>query len=93
MQAFVVRKDPDARKDYEFDWRQWLNGDTLVSVQFILNDGASVTVDAQSFTAEGVVLVWLTSGAEGATDYITCRITTAQNRVEDWTMQVNVRTQ
>lgn len=93
MLAFVVTKDPNARKDYEFDWRRWLNGDTLTAVQLILSDGAAIAVDGSSFTAEGIVLVWLTGGVDQTTDFLTCRITTALGRNDDWTMQINVRSQ
>lgn len=93
MLAFVVTKDPHARKQYEFDWREWLNGDTLLSVQFILSAGATISTDGSSFTAEGIVLVWVINGTDLTTDYLTCRITSLQGSVEDWTMQVNVREQ
>lgn len=93
MLAFVVTKDPSARKDYEFDWRAWLNGDLLLNVQYILSSGATIATDGSSFTAEGVALVWLINGTNLTTDFVTCRITSQQGRTEDWTMQVDVREQ
>lgn len=91
--AFVFQKDPNARKDYEIDCRAWLNGDTLTAVQFLWQTGATVQVDSSSFSPEGIVTVWLVGGTDQTTDYMTFRPTTALGRSDDWTIQINVRSQ
>jgi hypothetical protein len=85
----VIRKDPDATLDYAFDWTAWLAlnpGDSIASVQFLVD--SSLTVENQAFDAK-TATVWLSGGtkpASGANKLrVTCRITTTNSppRIDD----------
>jgi hypothetical protein len=90
-------KDPDARLDYAFDWKNppegkdagWLeDGETIVSYQFTVAAG-DVEVDTDS-EADGVVTVWLTGGTVGSAQ-VTCHIVTSLGREDDRTMKITVK--
>ncbi len=71
----VVEKDPDAVLPYQFDWAEWLNGDTIAAheamVSPIEQDG--VVVDSSSHT-DTTVTVWLSGGVRGKSYTVTCRV-------------------
>lgn len=80
-------KDPAARKDYEFDWADWLRGDTIVDHLVTADEGLTVADSSQTATA---VTVWLSGGVLGQTAAVTCHIKTAAGRELDGTIVVTV---
>lgn len=84
-------KDPDAIKDYHFDWRRELReGDSIAS--YTVTASAGVTVDSHSQLA-GVVTVWLSGGTVDTSATVTCRVVTAQGRRDDKTMLFQIRSE
>lgn len=82
-------KDPDAIKDYYFDWRSWLEpSDSITS--YTITASAGITVQSHSHLA-GVVTVWLSGGAVDTSATVTCRVVTAQGRRDDKTMYFQIR--
>jgi hypothetical protein len=77
------RKDPQAVKDYEFNWSDWLGGDTIASHTVTASTG--LTVDSSSATST-TVTVWVSGGVVGATYAVTCHIVTTAGREDDRTM-------
>lgn len=80
----VKLHDPTAEKDYTLDWTDWLNGDTLATVDWLIEP---ITVPpltsfspANSPTA---ATVWVRGGLLGTLYYLTCRVTTPSGRHED----------
>ena len=73
-------KDPDAIKDYHFDWRQWLAGDSIDSYTLTASPGLTVN----SHSAVG-------GGTDGTTATVQCRIITAAGRREDDLMHFSIR--
>jgi len=70
-------KDPDDRLDYFWDWTEWLNGDTIVSVEFVIPEG--LTKESQSFD-DSTVTLWLSGGVLGESYVVPCTIETVGNR-------------
>lgn len=81
-------KDPDATLDYIWDYSTWLpNNDTLVTVSFIASPG--ITINSQSNTSTNAT-AWISGGSSGQVYSVTCRITTAQGRIDDRTVTIRV---
>lgn len=85
------RKDPDAKKDYHFDWTDWLVGSDTIA-DFETFPSAELTVEDES-EAGGIVTVWVSGGTEGAIHAVTCRITTAEGRIDDKTMYFEMKSE
>lgn len=83
------RQDPQARKDYEFDWRRWLAGDTIAAHTVTAAAGLTVTSSA-SATA---VTVWASGGVVGVAYTVTCHIETAAGRVDERTATIVISEQ
>ena len=81
-------KDPDAVKDYHFDWRAWLAGDTIDSYTLIPSPGLTISSHSQ---AGGVITLWVSGGTDGTTATVQCRIVTAAGRRDDDVIYFNVR--
>lgn len=81
-------KDPNAVKDYEFDWSAWLDGDTIATSTWTVASG--LTKDSDSHT-DTVAKVWLSGGTAGTSYTITNRITTVAGRTDDRTRNILVR--
>lgn len=84
------RRDPDSVLDYRWDWTKWLDGDTITSHDVTPPDG--ITLDSTEATAS-TVTAWLSGGTTGQRYELVCRITTAQGRTDERTMQIDVRDQ
>lgn len=81
-------KDPDATVDYERDWSLWMAaGDTIVTSTWIVPTGLTKTDESNTTTT---ATVWLSGGAVGETYRVTNRIVTAQNRIDDRSLQIVV---
>ena len=85
-------KDPDAVKDYRWDWTKWLaDGEaiTTATVSVPTVDGAPVR---DSTAHDGsTVTVWLSGGTPSMTSHsIGCHIITDQGRQDDRTIYVKI---
>jgi hypothetical protein len=81
-------KDPNSTIDFEIDWNQWLNGDTVsVSTWEV---PAAFTIQSEGVTSN-VTRAFLTGGTAGSDYTITNRITTPGGRIEDRSVLVQVR--
>lgn len=80
--------DPDATLDWTFDWTAWLaDGDTITS-HHLIPDGITISQHAHTATT---VTTWLSDPTPGKTwASVTCRITTAQGRTDDRTLQLRI---
>lgn len=83
----VIPKDPNATLDYAFNWSAYLAEitDTIVGATFIVDP--SLTITQQGFD-DTTATVWLSGGTAPAQPAVnelrvTCRITTAEGRVDD----------
>lgn len=85
----TIKKDPNSRLDYPFDWSEWLAeiNDTIASVTWVID--ASLTQYSSSFTAV-TATIFVTGGTVSTTVPITCRITTVGGRIEDRTIYLKI---
>ena len=77
------RIDPDAVKDYEFEWSGFLGADTIASYTLTAAGAVEIVNDSRTDTA---VTVWVRDVEDGATGTVTCHIVTAAGREDDRTM-------
>lgn len=81
-------KDPHAVLDYALDWGDWLQpGDGIIS-HVIEVDGVTLNSDARD---GAIVTAWVSGGQDRSTGRIAVRITTAQGRVDERTIEVTIR--
>lgn len=81
-------KDPDAIKDYYFDWREWLDDGDSVDSYTVTATGVTV---ASHSNDSGLIAVWLSGGTVGTSASVTCRIVTTGGRTDDKTMLFQIR--
>lgn len=81
-------KDPDATLDYEVDWTDWLNGDTITASAFTVPTG--ITLATQLHT-DSKAVVWLSGGTVGSKYDVVNRITTAGGRTDDRTIRIVIQ--
>lgn len=82
-------KDPDAVLDYQTDWTGWLvDDDTIATSVWLVPSG--LTKDSDSHT-DTKATVWLSGGSNGTQVAVVNRITTAQGRTEDRTLNFIIR--
>ena len=82
--GLTISIDPDAVKDYLFDWTDWLGTDTIAS--YVLTPAAGMTLPTESNTATGVT-AWVTFTT---TADLKCHIVTAAGREDDRTVTFEV---
>ena len=82
---FVAEKDPAATLDYQFNWAEWLAGDTLSASTWTAEDG--LTVEDDDFT-NVLSTVWLSGGALDLAYAVTNRIVTAGGRTDERTLSI-----
>lgn len=80
-------KDPDAVLDYQIDWEDWLDSDTISTSEWTVESGITRDSDANTATT---TTIWLSGGTAGETYSLTNRIVTTGGRTEDRTMTVYV---
>ncbi len=85
----AYKKDPNATLDYSFDWTAYLLPivDTISSVSFIASSGITVVSQTNNTT---VATAFVSGGAIGATETLTCRIVTAGGRTDDRTIELKI---
>ena len=81
-------KDPEAVLDYQIDWEDWLNGDTISTSVWTVPDG--ITIDSSSKTTS-TATVWLSSGTAGITYAVENKVTTVGSRTDERTIYIEVR--
>lgn len=85
----AFKKDPDATLDYTFDWSAYLTaeGDSIVSIQWVLSSGLVLVSQVFSSTAPSA---FVSGGVLDAAETLTCRITTSGGRIDDRTAVLNI---
>ncbi|WP_020476264.1 phage fiber-tail adaptor protein [Zavarzinella formosa] len=82
-------KDPSARLDYQIDWSDWLEDDTIAASAWTVPAGiaqyGSATNTATSAT------IWLTGGTPGTDYFIVNQITTTEARINQQTLKLLIR--
>lgn len=89
MRIQTFEKDPDAVVDFKWEWRRWLDGDTIATHDVDLLEG-NVTVNGDSHDATSVT-VFVSGGTVGVVSVLQARITTAQGRTDDRSFYLHVR--
>jgi hypothetical protein len=80
----TIEKDPDATLDYPFDWTAYLLPitDHITDAEFILE--TPLVLERQELDPDGkIAVVWISGGTIKETHRVTCRITTAEGRIDD----------
>lgn len=90
MAVAVYIKDPDATLDYSIDWTDWLNGDTIASMEYLADTGITVET-AMCTETDTSSFLWLSGGTLGETYDVVCRITTAAGRIDDRTLRFKIK--
>lgn len=88
----TIEKDPDATLDYLFDWTQYLAPitDTITDAEFIVD--TPLVLDRQELDPDGKIAVaWISGGTVGETHRVTCRITTAEGRIDDRSIFLKIK--
>lgn len=80
-------KDPDATLDYEVDWLEWLDGDTINTSTWLTAEGISEADTTNTTTA---ATIWLSGGSVGKVYDVVNRITTVGGRTNDQTIRVRI---
>lgn len=85
-------KDPDASKDYGWDWgTDYLQGDTIADSEWFA-DSADLTLQDDTFD-DTTTTVWIAEGILGATYLVTNRITTDGGRIDDRSFRIKINQQ
>jgi len=81
-------KDPDATLDYQIDWSDWLDSDTISTSTWTVPSGITKDSDTASTTA---TTIWLSGGTAGESYELVNQIVTAAGRTDDRTITVIVK--
>jgi hypothetical protein len=82
------KKDPDEVLDYVLDWSARLDGDTIATSIWIVDE--ALTKDSDSFT-DSTTTIWLSGGTAPARALqLTNRVTTAGGRTKDQTVTLDI---
>jgi len=83
-------KDPDAESDhYTWDWSSFLADEEVIVEHEIVLSSVDITLD-ESTADDTTVTAKLSGGTAGEHYYITCRITTTQDRIDDRSIYIKV---
>lgn len=83
-------KDPNANVDFTWDWSQWLPvGDTIATAVVTAVSGGVVIGTVSNTTT--TVTAWVSGGTNGTMAKVMARVTTAQGRIDDRTLDLDVR--
>jgi hypothetical protein len=89
----TILHDPLALLDYGWDWSSWLSASTIPDtiVQQNVTVPADLTLDSAAITADNLgVVAWISGGVAGRIYPVTCLIHTAQGRVDERTIYLQV---
>ena len=84
-------KDPSERLDYQEDWSDWLDSDTISSSIWSVPTGLTQYGSATSTTT--VATIWLSGGTHGQEYLVTNTVTTAGGRIGERSIKILVREQ
>ena len=89
--GITVAKDPDAVKDWQWDWSDWLGtGDSIASATGFPDTG--ITIDSLTAATGGVTVV-LSGGTAGTSYDVAVQITTTNSLVDERTVTFEVSEQ
>lgn len=88
MTMTVYQKDPSAVLDWAFSWASWLATSETISSQTVTVSPSGLTAGIPT-QADGVVTVWLSSGAAGVRYTVTCNIVTNAGRTDERSIYVD----
>ena len=93
-EKIIVAKDPNARKDYGWNWARWLGTDTLVTSTWFLDPSTPTGLVIEDPTWDTTsTTVWLSGGTVGESYGVTNRVETTDGRIEDLSFWVVIRQQ
>jgi hypothetical protein len=84
-----LKKDPDAKLDYGFDWSLWLQTGETISAS-IWTIPSELTKISDSFSSNETI-VWLQGGENKKTYTIANKITTNQGRIDERSIRIVLR--
>jgi hypothetical protein len=82
--------DPNERLDYKLDFTDALGADTIATVVWTVGTGLTKHTESNDNTS---ATIWLKDGVLGSTVTVTCKITTAGNRVFERSFKIKVADQ
>lgn len=85
MDRFEDLKDPEATREYQIDWSQWLGADTILTSVWIVPAGLSNAGDSNTTTA---ATIFVSGGTVGEVYELVNRITTAGGHATDRTIKI-----
>lgn len=83
------KKDPQATLDYTFDWSDWLNDSDSIATNEVTVSSVDITLESKTANA-GAVTAWISGGVENKRYGVTCKITTAEGRIDERTIYLYV---
>ena len=85
----TIEKVSTSRLDYSFDFTEWLAAidDTIIS--YVLTAETGITIDTD-MRLGGIVTAFISGGAVGRSYLITCKITTADGRIDSRSIKIIV---
>jgi hypothetical protein len=81
-------KDPDAVLDYQIDWSDYLDDDTITTSTWTVPEGIIKDSDTKS---DAVATVWLSGGTDGVSYSLVNHIVTDAGREDDRTIVVMIQ--
>jgi hypothetical protein len=81
-------KDPDEVLDYQVDWTDRLDEDTITSSDWTVPDG--ITQDSES-SSTTTATIWLSGGTLGDTYVLLNRVVTAGGRTMDQSVRLKIK--
>jgi len=81
MKTFIKNPLLEDKLDYLWEWEDWLDGDTIASVEMTVPEGLTLVGDAvivDSIT----VLTWISGGTLTRSYVVACKITTDEGRTK-----------
>lgn len=81
-------KDPSDRMDYQIDWSDWLDADTISASAWTVATGLTEYSSINTTTA---ATIWLTGGTAGQDYRVTNQITTAGGRIRQQSITIQVQ--
>lgn len=81
-------KKIDDLLDYVVDFSLWLSGDTVIDVDFSVKTSTGLVIENETNT-DTTATVWLSGGNKGRQS-INCQITTAQGRIKNQPLIVEI---
>ncbi len=85
----AFKKDPDAVLDYTFDWGPYLTPveDSISTVTWVPDPGLTIVTFSHTLLT---ATAFVSGGTVGETLNLTCRIETANSRIDDRTISLKI---